>query len=145
MIFAIDPGSEKTGTALVNEDGTLFKKKIIPTDTLEDMVGRIMSVYNPRAVVIGNGTHHQELKQRVEQALLKSGSSLKVSLVNEKYTTEMGKRLYWKENRPHGWNRLLPAGMRTIPVPVDDYVAWIIGCIFLGCIKAESINHKKTR
>ena len=117
MIFAIDPGSEKTGTALVNEDGTLFKKKIIPTDTLEDVV----------------------------QALLKSGSSLKVSLVNEKYTPEMGKRLYWKENRPHGWNRLLPAGMRTIPVPVDDYVAWIIGCIFLGCIKAESINHKKTR
>ena len=49
MIFAIDPGSEKTGTALVNEDGTLFKKKIIPTDTLEDMVGRIMSVYNPKA------------------------------------------------------------------------------------------------
>ena len=41
MIFAIDPGSEKTGTALVNEDGTLFKKKIIPTDTLEDMVGSI--------------------------------------------------------------------------------------------------------
>ena len=58
MIFAIDPGSEKTGMALVNEDGTLFKKKIIPTDTLEDVVDRIMSVYNPRAVVMGNGTHH---------------------------------------------------------------------------------------
>ena len=44
MIFAIDPGSEKTGTALVNEDGTLFKKKIIPTDTLEDVVDRIHEV-----------------------------------------------------------------------------------------------------
>ena len=43
MIFAIDPGSEKTGTALVNEDGTLFKKKIIPTDTLEDVVDRIIT------------------------------------------------------------------------------------------------------
>ena len=27
MIAAIDPGSEKTGTAILNEDGTLAEKK----------------------------------------------------------------------------------------------------------------------
>ena len=34
MIAAIDPGSEKTGTAILNEDGTLAEKKIVPTPML---------------------------------------------------------------------------------------------------------------
>ena len=34
MIFAIDPGSEKTGTAVVNDDGSLVTKAIVPTPDL---------------------------------------------------------------------------------------------------------------
>ena len=34
MIFAIDPGSDKTGTAVVNDDGSLVIKAIVPTPDL---------------------------------------------------------------------------------------------------------------
>ena len=34
MILAIDPGSVKTGVALVHEDGELKEKRIIPTQSL---------------------------------------------------------------------------------------------------------------
>jgi len=42
-----------------------------------------------------------------------------------------------------GWRRLIPDGFRRIPVPVDDYVAWIIACIYLGIVRAEDVGHKK--
>lgn len=45
MIFAIDPGSEKTGTAVVNDDGSLVTKAIVPTPDLLSYVEEIYGKY----------------------------------------------------------------------------------------------------
>lgn len=142
MILAIDPGSEKTGIALVEEDGRLHKKEIIPTAQLSETAARWAEAGAARAVVMGNGTHHKELRRVVEAGLSTAGLALAVSLVDEKYTTEMGKERYLAAHPAKGFAKLLPRGMRTVPVPVDDYVAWIIGEIFLGTVAAESVGHK---
>ena len=120
MILSVDPGRDKTGCAVVEEDGSLVVKKVIPTKDYEKEIAKLLSSFTPRALIMGNGTRHRE-----------------------KYTTEMGEQWYRKDHPPKGLARLIPEGMRTIPVPVDDYVAWIIGNIYLGHVKAEDVGHRK--
>ena len=45
LIFAIDPGSEKTGTAVVADDGSLVTKAIVPTPELGDYLSHIYENY----------------------------------------------------------------------------------------------------
>lgn len=142
MILALDPGKDKTGIALVEEDGSLVEKKVVPTKELLQTISRWIE-RNPRLIVMGNGTKHKEMKQTVEELLKEMGSSLSVALVNEKYTTEMGEAWYKRDHPAKGLARLIPRGMRSVPVPIDDYVAWIIGLIYLGIVKEEDMGHKK--
>ncbi len=145
MLFAIDPGKDKTGVALVAEDGTLIEKKVVPTVHFEEEITPLLQNKTLSACVMGNGTRHQVMQKRMETYLQEHGISLPVTLVDEKYTTEMGEQWYWKDHPSKGWAKLIPQGMRTVPVPIDDYVAWIIGCIYLGIVKAEDVGHRKIR
>lgn len=143
MIIAIDPGSQKTGAAVVNADGTLVEKEIIPSSALEEWLAEELEHRAIDVIVMGNGTRHQVMKKRAEKAVSRGGKPVPVVLVDEKYTTEMGEARYWEEHPPRGLARLIPRGMRTVPHPVDDYVAWIIGQIYLGIVRAEDVGHKK--
>lgn len=143
MILALDPGSVKTGMAIVYKNGSLAWKKVIQTKDFEKEMQEILAIYNVGVIVMGNGTHHKEMLQRVEVFLKEHEKNINIELVDEKYTTEMGEALYRKEHPATGWRRLIPRGFRSIPVPVDDYVAWIIACIYLGFVSAEDVGHKK--
>ena len=143
MILAMDPGKDKTGVALVSEDGSLVDKKVAKTAIFEQELTDFLQDRGFSACVMGNGTRHQVMQARVEAWLKKQDIHLPVVLVDEKYTTEMGEQWYWKDHPAKGLSRLIPKGMRTVPVPIDDYVAWIIGCIYLGIVKAEEVGHKK--
>lgn len=143
MIFAIDPGKDKTGVALVEEDGSLIEKKVVPTKHFEEAIAPMVTGKLISACVMGNGTRHQVMEKRMNQFLKDHDMLVSVTLVDEKYTTEMGEQWYWKDHPARGLARLIPKGMRTVPVPIDDYVAWIIGCIYLGIVKAEDVGHKK--
>lgn len=143
MILSVDPGRDKTGCAVVEEDGSLVVKKVIPTKDYEKEIAKFLSSFTPRALIMGNGTRHREMKERSEKLLQAMDRDIPVILVDEKYTTEMGEQWYRKDHPPKGLARLIPEGMRTIPVPVDDYVAWIIGNIYLGHVKAEDVGHRK--
>ena len=45
--------------------------------------------------------------------------------------TVQGRKLYFQENPPKGWKKLIPLGMQVPPVPVDDYAAIVIGRKYL--------------
>ena len=153
MILALDPGSVKTGVAVVHKDGSLAWKKVIQTEDFEKEMQGVLDAYDIGVIVMGNGTHHKEMQQRTVMLLKEREKNVKIELVDEKYTTEMGetwykrdvyKRQWYKREHPAtGWRRLIPDGFRRIPVPVDDYVAWIIACIYLGIVRAEDVGHKK--
>lgn len=143
MILSVDPGKDKTGCAVVEEDGSLVVKKVVPTVSYEKEIGLLLSRFPVRAFIMGNGTRHQEMKDRSEKLLKAMEREIPVILVDEKYTTEMGETWYKREHPVTGWRRLIPDGFRRIPVPVDDYVAWIIACIYLGIVRAEDVGHKK--
>ncbi len=127
MIAAIDPGSEKTGTAILNEDGTLVEKKIVPTAMLIPYLQHAYEAYSFHHVVMGNGTNHKHLQPRVTAWIAEGTKQVTFSLIDEKYTTVEGRKLYFKYTPRKGWRRFIPLALQYPPEPVDDFVAWIIG------------------
>lgn len=125
-VLAIDPGNDKTGLALLSDNGSLVARTIIASHNLEENVSAIYHEYpSISRLVCGNGTNHRHLYPKLEA--LAHLWSLPISLVNEAHTTEEAKRLYWVLNPPKGLRRLVPKGMLVPPEPVDDITAYVIG------------------
>ena len=123
-VLAIDPGRDKCGIAVLSPQGDVLLHEIVPTAALETRVSELAAEYAPR-IIMGDGTTSAAAKARIEA---QAGA---VILVDEYRTTEEGRRLYWAENPPRGWRRLVPRGMLVPPVPVDDFVAVILAVRFL--------------
>ena len=121
-VLAIDPGSAKCGVAVVQRDGTVLCRAVVPTGSIAARVQEMTVAHCPRAVVIGNGTGSRPLLLQM-QAL---GLPAPITSVDESYTSEAARIRYIAANPPRGWQRLLPAGLRTPPVAYDDYVALIL-------------------
>ena len=128
--LGIDPGRDKTGVALVEETGHILAVQVMRTrnfsDTLLQFLYDRLQVRNTwglrkilKAVVLGNGTGSEAHKQWVEKAL----PGYPVYIVDEKYSTEEAKALYWQLYPPHGLRRLIPLGLQTPPEPLDGYAA----------------------
>lgn len=133
MILAIDPGSEKTGVALVRDDGSLEEKQIIPTASLATYLTAAHKTHAFTDIVMGDGTNHKHLQPVAEQwiAAEQTAQTIGFHLVDERFTTVEGRKLYFKYTRLHGWRRWVPTAWQYPPEPVDDFVAWIIGRRFL--------------
>lgn len=128
--LGIDPGRDKTGVALVEETGRILAVQVMRTrnfsDTLLLFLYDTLQVRNTwglrkklKAVVLGNGTGSEEHRQWIEKAL----PGYPVCIVDEKYSTEDARTLYWKLYPPHGLRRLIPLGLQTPPEPLDGYAA----------------------
>ena len=137
MIFAIDPGSDKTGTAVVNDDSSLVVKQIVDTPKLLQHLGDMYVRYPFDHVIMGNGTNHKKLQSVVERWIQTENLLVTFVLIDEKYTTVEGRKLYWQYTKRHGWRRFLPLSLQYPPEPVDDFVAWIIGCRYLKTIREK--------
>ena len=128
--LGIDPGRDKTGVALVEETGRILAVQVVRTRNFSDVL--LQFLYDKlqanniwglrqklRAVVLGNGTGSEEHKRQVEKAL----PGFPLHIVDEKYTTEEAKALYWELYPPKGWRMLIPLGLQTPPEPLDGYAA----------------------
>ena len=103
-VLAIDPGRDKCGIAVLSPQGDVLLHEIVPTGALETRVSELAAEYAPR-IIMGDGTTSAAAKARIEAQV---GA---VTLVDEYRTTEEGRRLYWAENPPRGWRRLVPRGL----------------------------------
>lgn len=131
MIVAIDPGSEKTGVAVLQLDGTLLEKRIVPT---EKVLTYLIEAYDSMPyshIVMGNGTNHKKLQAIVEKWISSYHREISFSLIDERYTTVEGRKLYFKCVPRRGWRRFVPLALQYPPEPVDDFVAWIIGLRYI--------------
>ncbi len=124
-VLAIDPGRDKCGIAVLSPQGDILLHEIVPTGALETRVSELAAEYAPR-IIMGDGTTSAAAKARIEAQV---GA---VTLVDEYRTTEEGRRLYWAENPPRGWRRLVPRGLLTPTVPVDDFAAVALARRFLA-------------
>lgn len=119
LYLGVDPGISKTGLALVNAEGKILRLCIARTASLAKELRDFCKDTALKAVIIGNGTHSQNIAQEIKQLL----PELPVHFVEEAYSTEAARRLYWEENPPKGWRRLVPLGLLVPSEELDAYAA----------------------
>ena len=136
-IAALDPGRDKCGFAVLNDDGKILCQRVIGTENLMTEVNAAKADYGFSRLLIGNGTTSKEAQGKLAQI-----SALEVIVRDEYRTTELAKKEYWKSNPPKGWRRLIPVTMQVPPVPVDDFVAVILARRYLQEIKEIKGEHE---
>ena len=136
MYLGIDPGRQKFGWALAEENGAFCASGIVPADSLEPFAqavvespeqlaqwrieGEIPLGFRIRKAFCGDGTGHAAYLETL------LAWRLDVELVRETNTTLEARDVYWKLHRPRGLRRLLPASLLVPPRPIDDLAAYCI-------------------
>ena len=124
--LAIDPGREKTGIAILKNSDVL-EHKIINSEELVQIIKSLLEKYIIKTIVMGNGTSSKKKYDLLKREFIDRD----IVLINEYRTTDEARKLYFQENPPKGWKKLIPLGMQVPPVPVDDYAAIVIGRKYL--------------
>lgn len=123
-ILAVDPGRGKCGLAVLEADGWVVERSVLGATELAERVRQVLSG-SIREVVLGSGTGSKGLAATLQPICEAAGVPLVT--VEEAYSTELARLLYFQENPPRGWRRLIPVSFQTPPRPCDDYGAVVIG------------------
>lgn len=115
MILSVDPGRDKTGCAVVEEDGSLVVKKVIPTKNYEKEIAKLLSSFTPRALIMGNGTRHREMKERSEKLLQAMDRDIPVILVDENIPPKWESSGIEKTIPPKAWLVSFPRACAPFP------------------------------
>jgi len=125
IIIAIDPGREKCGVAVVDQQQGVLMKQVIATSELANRVKSWAEQYRVQQVVMGDGTSSQGAMKSLKDVTI-AGQALVIEFIDEHHSTDEARSRYWKGHPPRGLMRLVPVTMRVPPEPVDDYVAVIL-------------------
>jgi RNase H-fold protein (predicted Holliday junction resolvase) len=124
-VLAIDPGRAKCGLAVVSgipgEHSQVLHRSTAERSGLSETVRSLAAIHAPDIVLLGNGTGHQQALEDIRQTI-----HAPVQVVDEHGTTLIARKLYFRENPPRGWRRLIPVSMQTPPEPYDGYVAQLL-------------------
>ena len=127
LILGIDPGSSKSGVALLDKGGNILRLELIFMDNFQTGLQRFLREDNPTVCVLGDGTTSPSMQAALAGILPET----KVVVRDESYSTEEARKLYWEMNPPQGWRRLIPLGLLTPPVPLDAYAAVVLARRYL--------------
>ena len=122
FILGIDPGSSKTGAALLDSAGNIVKMDILWMDEFAKNLTEFLQTAKPETCIIGDGTTSTKLQLTLAEVL----PALEIVVCDEAHSTEEARVLYWKLNPPQGWRRLIPLGMLAPPGPLDAYAAVVL-------------------
>jgi RNase H-fold protein (predicted Holliday junction resolvase) len=123
VILGFDPGRQKCGLAVIGVDRTLYYHQVIPASAVIKTIQELQQQFPISILVMGNQTSAQDWQQQLKAQL---SDSLRIVLVNERYSSLEARHRYWQMYPPRGLYRLVPQGMRTPPRPVDDIVAILL-------------------
>ena len=126
VIIGVDPGRSKAGYALVERSGAVVLAGIEPVDRLPGCLTAIAAGRHIDAIALGRGTNARPVRAAL------AALDIPIYLVDEYETTRGARELYFAENPPRGWRRLVPLGLQLPPRPVDDYAAILIARRFLA-------------
>ncbi len=126
MILAVDPGRDKVGVVLYSFEAGIVGQEVIPFEELPSYLARLGSKYRVEKVLIGDGTCSRDL------ASLVAREGWEYIFVDERNSSEEARALFFRENPPRGWRRLLPLSLLTPRRPIDDFAARIILKRFLN-------------
>ena len=123
-ILGVDPGRRKTGVAVINGDGEILERAIIAPDALEVRLPNWIVRWEIARIALGNSTASENARAQIERAIVDLSVDLRI--VDETGSTLEARPLYWHDNPPAGWRRLVPLSLQEPPQPIDDYAAAIV-------------------
>ena len=137
MYLGLAPGRDKVGFAFVDEEGKLIYSGILPASDLDLFLsilmkddwerlkpygreGEVSLLYDERlkGILLGGGT----TSEKVELALKRLG--LNYEVVDESFSTERARGLYFQIHPPRGLRKYLPRSLLVPNRDVDDLAAW---------------------
>ena len=121
VIFAIDPGRNKIGVAILDSSGECQARDVIPKDKFAGVASEYILQYRPNVIAIGNGTGSDWVFG------VMSAFDIHVIRVIEIGSTLEARDLAWRENPPGGIFRILPKIFWPIPPDIDSWAAVVIG------------------
>lgn len=124
-VLAVDPGSHKCGVAVASSERCLELAVV----SREELVGRVrqwIDHWGVDQLLVGGGTGSKPVV-----AELRNNLQFEIVVVNEFRTTERARQRYFVDHPPRGLWRLVPLGLQTPPVPIDDYAALVMAEDFL--------------
>lgn len=125
FFLAIDPGREKVGMAVLSGEGKIKWMGIVGVTHLRQEIQMLQSRFSFQKVVMGGSTG----KDTIVGILREVG--LEVVLVDERYSSEEARALYFRERFPSFWRRILPLSFLFPRRPYDDWQAVVIGRRYL--------------
>ena len=122
-VIAIDPGNHKCGLAIVNNEKVLLKD-IIETNLLKEKVKNILEKHEARKIILGDGTFSKKIKLEISDLI--EDYNIELIIIDEKFSTEDARKLYFKENKPKGLWSFIPLSFQAPSEPIDDYAAIVL-------------------
>lgn len=128
VIVSVDPGREKCGIAVVDSSGTVLKRKVVTTKSVIDNLLELTEKYSADKILIGSGTNSKTIKKRIIDSI----PNIPIDIVDETHSTEIARKLYFKEYPPKGIFKIIPIGLQIPPVPYDDFAAVVLAKKYLN-------------
>ena len=128
VIVSVDPGREKCGIAVVDSSGNILKRKVVTTSSVIDNLLELTEKYSADKILIGSGTNSKTIKKRIIDSI----PNIPIDIVDETHSTEIARKVYFKEYPPKGIFKIIPIGLQIPPVPYDDFAAVVLAKKYLN-------------
>jgi RNase H-fold protein (predicted Holliday junction resolvase) len=122
MYLGFDPGKDKCGVAIVDDQGQVYDQAVIPTNLVLEKIPVLCGQWLVNRVAIGDRTTTKQWQMQLQAAL----PQLPISPINEHNSTLEARDLYWEMYPARGLQKIIPQGMRLPPRPIDDLVAILL-------------------
>lgn len=121
IILGFDPGKDKCGLAVMEENQQVFFHQVIASEDALKVLQSLCEQFSVQLLVMGNQTTSKAWKAKIESIV-----SLPIVLVDERNSSLEARDRYWEMYPPQGLQKLIPQGMRLPPRPIDDIVAILL-------------------
>jgi len=121
--LGFDPGRDKCGMAVVENNRHLHYHEVILSDDVAEKLASLCQQFPIEQLIMGNQTTAKQWKIKLEKILPRP---IPITMVDERNSSVEARDRYWQMYPPQGFTRLIPQGLRVPPRPIDDIVAILL-------------------
>ena len=123
LILGFDPGRDKCGIAIIDEDGKLYYHAVIESFNVIRKLNFLHKKFFFRLLVMGDKTTSEDWKNRLLEELL---FSVPIIMIDESNSTLEARSRYWQMYPPNFIVSLIPESLRVPRRSIDDIVAILL-------------------
>lgn len=122
MILGFDPGRDKCGVAVLEQNLTVHYHQVIAAEKVIAKIQELITQFEIDLIVMGNLTTSKSWYKQLQSAF----EGVTIEMVDEKNSTIEARDRYWQMYPPQGLKKLIPQGLLVPSQPIDDIVAILL-------------------